>query len=87
MTLEAMCHALPVLATRTGGLPDKIIEGRTGLLAAPADPRSLAAALTRLAGLDGRALGASGRALVEERFEWSSTARSYVELYRELARK
>ena len=32
VTLEAMLHRRPVLATRAGGLPDKVIPGRTGWL-------------------------------------------------------
>lgn len=37
--------ACPVIATTVGGLAEQIIDGRTGLTAAPEDPPSLAAAL------------------------------------------
>jgi glycosyltransferase involved in cell wall biosynthesis len=37
--------ALPVVATRAGGLAESVIEGQTGLLCDPGDPYSLAKAI------------------------------------------
>jgi glycosyltransferase involved in cell wall biosynthesis len=42
-------RARPVIATSVGGLPEQVRHGETGLLAEPASPQSLAAAITRFA--------------------------------------
>jgi phosphatidylinositol alpha-1,6-mannosyltransferase len=77
--LEAAACGLAVLATRTGGIPEAVDEGASGLLVPPGDAAALAAAWRRLAldedlrdrlgraGLRGpaarRAAGSSARAL------------------------
>lgn len=47
--VEAMFVGLPVVATRVGGVPDLVGEGRSGLLVAPGQPEALAAAILELA--------------------------------------
>ena len=86
VTLEAMLHRRPVLATRAGGLPDKVVPGRTGWLAAPASPESLASALRRALGERDRwpAFGDRGRQLLEAEFDWARLQRRFDALYRAL---
>ncbi len=45
VTLEAMAHGLPVVASRTGGLPDKVVEGSSGFLVTPGDAGDLGSRL------------------------------------------
>jgi glycosyltransferase involved in cell wall biosynthesis len=61
--LEAMAAGLPVVATRTGGVPELVRDGEDGLLVPARSPDALAAALQRLARDPSRAeaLGAAAR--------------------------
>src|SRR5262249_28770373 len=46
--LEAGAFGLPVIGSRSGGVPDAIIDGETGLLVEPDDAEGLARILVRL---------------------------------------
>jgi glycosyltransferase involved in cell wall biosynthesis len=46
--MEAMSQGVPVVSTRLSGIPELVIDGRTGLLARPADAADLAAQIRRL---------------------------------------
>ena len=46
--IEAGATGVPVVATRVGGVPEVILDRKTGLLVPPADPMSLAQAMTTL---------------------------------------
>jgi len=67
---EAMAMAKPVVGTNTGGTPEIVVEGETGLLIHPRDAETLAGAIKKLAYDDGiRArMGEAGRRRVEENF-------------------
>src|SRR5690606_8487410 len=45
---EAMAFARPVVATRHGGIPEAVVDGQTGLLAAEGDPAALRDAILRI---------------------------------------
>jgi glycogen(starch) synthase len=88
VTLEAMAHAVPVVATRVGGIPDKVVEGKNGFLVPPGDDGALADALLRALSLgrDLARLGEEGRRRVETEFNWTHRAERLVDLYREIIR-
>ena len=48
IVLEASARSRPVVASRVGGIPELVEDGRTGLLVAPEDAGELAAAVIRL---------------------------------------
>jgi glycosyltransferase involved in cell wall biosynthesis len=66
-TLEAMCMARAVIAVRSRGLSDYVVDGETCLLVEPGDVAGMRAAIHRLASDPAlaRRLGENGRALVE----------------------
>jgi glycosyltransferase involved in cell wall biosynthesis len=68
--LEAMAHALPVVATAVGGNPEIVKDGVTGLLVPPRDPAALARALASLLAdpAAARRMGQMGRARVATHF-------------------
>ena len=68
--LEAMAMAKPVVATKTGGIPDIVVHEETGLLVAPSDPEALASAVGVLLDDTHRRtlLGKNGRRRVESLF-------------------
>ena len=82
VTLEAMSHGCAVVASRAGGIPDKIEEGVTGWLAEPGDAGSLAEAIGRWwgAGEEARARirGAAARRC-RERFDWPVCVDRYLD--------
>jgi glycogen synthase len=86
VTLEAMAHRRPVVATTAGGLPDKVHQGITGWLVEPGNAEQLALALNDAMSRREHlmALGDAGRALVEREFSWDAVADRTIALYREL---
>lgn len=48
VAIEAIARNRPVIASRTGGLPEAVIDGIDGVLVTPDDPRALADALHKL---------------------------------------
>ncbi len=81
---EAMAAGLPVVASRTGGIPDVVADGVTGFLVPAADGEALAERLCRLID-DPRlraTMGAAGRARALALFSPHKLARSYAEVFR-----
>jgi glycosyltransferase involved in cell wall biosynthesis len=86
VTLEAMAHAKPVVATTVGGIPDKVEPGKTGFLVPPGDANAFGAAILEALSVRDRwaDLGRAGRRRVESAFSWSGRIESLVDVYREL---
>lgn len=67
---EAMAASLPVVSTRLAGIPEMVIDGKTGFLVAPGNPIAVAEAVQKLLADPGeaRAMGAAGRRHAESVF-------------------
>lgn len=101
--LEAMSCRTPVVATRTGGIPEIVVEGETGYLVdiehvSASDPeardpeafaRGLAEAMNRIlrSSEHGRELGEKARQRVVDHFSWASIARQTLDFYVEVAER
>ncbi len=85
--LEAMATGLPVVATRTGGNPELVVDGSTGRLVPVGDVTAFAdRLLAYLADPDlRRAHGAAGRERVLERFTIERMVASYETVYQRVA--
>jgi glycogen synthase len=83
--LEAMQAGLPVVASKTGGIPDVIEDGVNGLLVPPGDPEALARTINRL--LADRDLARRLSEEAQERakdYDWEVLAERVLEVYRGL---
>ncbi|QOQ38767.1 glycogen synthase [Trueperella pecoris] len=100
VNLEAMAVGLPVVGTKTGGIPDCIDDGVTGTLVpidqkqdgtgTPLDPdtfeKDLGLALADMVADPQRAkeMGLAGRKRVEEHFSWESIAIKTMAFYEDI---
>lgn len=81
--LEAMACGVPVVATAVGGIRDSVVDGVTGRLVPPKDPRAVAAAITALLADRRRrtALGEAGRERARARYTWDRIAADTERVY------
>jgi glycosyltransferase involved in cell wall biosynthesis len=80
--MEAMAAGLPIVATRTGGIPELVQDGRNGLIVPPADPEALAEAMAALLGSPEmlERIGTHNRADVADR-DWRVVVRQIGSIY------
>ena len=84
--VEAMAMGKAVVATTTGGLPEVVAQGETGLLVPPGDAESLAATVVSLLrdGVRREQMGRNGRVRAHEQFSLGASVANMEQLYGEV---
>ena len=83
VVMEAMCHGIPVVATRVDGIPEMVADGETGLLVGPEDVAGFADAVQRLLGDPAlrMRMGEAGRQRAEQLFAPAKYAAAMNRIY------
>lgn len=87
--LEGMAAGLPMVVTDVGGNSESVVHGETGLIVPPRNPKTLGAAIVKLAlDDDGRKrMGLAGRRRAEENFSIDHCVAKYDSAYQSLVRE
>ena len=84
--IEAMELGLPIVASNVGGIPDVVVDGKSGILVPEKDPVALAEAFKRLEADPAliQKLLAGARKRIEECFTWDGIIERQMEVYKRL---
>lgn len=80
VVLEALAAGAPLVATRTGGIPDVVEPGRNGWLCRDRDPEELADAILEALAAGRGAVAQAARATAEHH-DWARVAERYAETF------
>jgi phosphatidyl-myo-inositol dimannoside synthase len=80
--LEASATGVPVVAGRSGGAPESVADGRTGVVIDGSDVDAVAAVIGELLADPARAaaMGAAGREWVVDEWQWPTKAQRLSKL-------
>lgn len=86
--VEASASGVAVVGGRSGGVPDAVRDGETGLLVDPEVPAAVAAGINRLLADESlrRRMGAAGRRAVETYYNWDRVCRDLMRIDAEFRR-
>jgi len=86
VVLEAMASGKPVVASRVGGVPEAVENGKNGILFESGDVAEMAKSIVFLLrnGSIRRRMGASGRRIAERKFDWGIIAKQYLKEFEDL---
>jgi glycosyltransferase involved in cell wall biosynthesis len=84
--IEAMAWGLPIVASRVGGIPELVEEGKTGYLVPSGDPEALATRIERVLAEPAVAarFGRAGMARAHAHFSLDQMVGAYLRLYEQL---
>jgi glycosyltransferase involved in cell wall biosynthesis len=86
VVLEAMAAGKPIIATRVGGIPEFVKDGRNGILVKP-EPDQLASAMEFLLNnADLRQKIGRNNSQDVTNYSWKTASKEYVRIYRSLVR-
>jgi glycosyltransferase involved in cell wall biosynthesis len=82
--LLAQAHGKPVIASRVGGVPDRVEDGRTGIVVSPGDAEGLSEAMERLIREPETAarMGVAAQGAAQGRPTWKWIGERLIEAYR-----
>ncbi|MCP4714669.1 MAG: glycosyltransferase family 4 protein [Deltaproteobacteria bacterium] len=82
VAIEAHLLERPVIGSRTGGIPEIVADGTSGILCEPGDEHALQAAMERLLQdrQEAERMGAAGREAVTQKFDYRTYYCSYGEM-------
>ncbi|MFT5821484.1 MAG: glycosyltransferase involved in cell wall biosynthesis [Crocinitomix sp.] len=85
--VEAAACKKPVVATRVGGLPEVVIDQKTGLLCEPNNPSDMADKIAVLVEDQEKrkSMGEAGRISVFEKYDWEKNVDQMYDHYRRIA--
>lgn len=81
VALLAYSFHKPVITTNLGGMPEVVIDGKTGLLIPPNDADALVTAITKIFNLDYQKMGENAYKLAKEKFAWDKVADKTIRVY------
>jgi glycosyltransferase involved in cell wall biosynthesis len=83
ITHTAYNYSIPVIATNVGGLPEIVLNGRTGLIVEPKDSNQLSQAIRTLLQNDKKIskFGENGKIFLEQELSWDSIAEKMINNY------
>jgi len=89
VTLEAMVHKCPIVASAAGGLPDKVKDDYNGFLCRPGDAIDLGEKILMLIQRinDFPTMGENSLTLVKKDFSWDKIIEQYIQIYRDMINK
>ena len=87
--LDAMAAGKAIVATRTGGIPEVVVDGETGFLVPPRDDRAMAEAIVTLLKDSARSaqMGAAGLARAQSMFSAERMLKETLRVYKRVAIK
>ncbi len=86
--MDAQALGVPVVATRTGGIPELVEDGVTGLLSPPRDPEAFARTILRILEDDGLRAACAGAAREQSyRYDYRTMVYKTLDVYRDLCEK